>query len=142
MTKWFLTLFLGLLLWSNSHAEDLKQTMIRTGEIFNSIQTAVISEGDLGSDTLTDCRELTALFRQARSQVPNLDHITNDPIKQKELLAQYQAIMNQIITLAEGLESTVVDQLLQESLRQIKKLKETRKEAHAIFTQSTNGDPK
>ena len=131
----------SLLLFSFAGAQALKEIMSRSGETFNKIQKALLSDKDMGPATQTNCEDLTNLFRQAKSQTPNLDPITNDPIKRKELLAKYQEIMSFTISLSEDLEVIVINQKWAAAVEQIKKLKETRKEAHAIFTPSHDGEP-
>lgn len=141
MIKQIFVITMSVFSLSFANAQELKQIMARTGEVFTKIQRAILVDKNLGAETQAACHDLSFLFQQSKSQVPDLDRITNDPAKRKELLAKYQELMNRILPLSEELEYFVVNQRLIEATELLKKLKGTQKEAHAIFTPETTGGP-
>ncbi len=128
-----LLLILTAISFADIQNTDVKEIMVKSGEVFNALQRVVIVDKDLGQNTLDLNRSLTNLFEQARNLVPNLDNITKDPKKRQELLAQYKEVMAETVNASLATEQSIIEKNLERTKANLTKLKEKRTQGHDIF---------
>ena len=112
--------------------DKLKEVMQRLGQAYGQVRSAV-NGSDMTEATRAKTRTMASIFQETVTLVPDVSHITRDPVQTERLVAQFRKINSEAQAISYQLEMQVIDQDLMAAKASVDLLAQKRREGHEIF---------